>query len=96
MGHSGAAMWNRPTLNARGLLLLADALHDCEHPAAMHHGKSASLQPPELLLLMLFTFGMLFLSLQPDVRSFHPIKRILKTYNLLETLQYPSTLHSSS
>ncbi|KAL7742913.1 hypothetical protein ACLKA6_016268 [Drosophila palustris] len=34
---------------------------DGEHPAAMHHGKSASLQPPELLLLMLFTFGMLFL-----------------------------------
>ncbi|XP_064556600.1 zwei Ig domain protein zig-8 isoform X2 [Drosophila montana] len=33
---------------------------DGEHPAAMHHGNSAPLQPPELFLLVLLSCGLLF------------------------------------
>lgn len=31
-----------------------------EHPAAMHHGNSAPLQPPELIALVLLSCGLLF------------------------------------
>ncbi|XP_043865299.1 zwei Ig domain protein zig-8 isoform X1 [Drosophila mojavensis] len=33
---------------------------DGEHPAAMHHGNSAPLQPPELIALVLLSCGLLF------------------------------------
>lgn len=60
-----------------------------EHPAAMHHGKSAPLQPPEFLLLVLLSFGLLFF-LKSNTLSIHQATTYYNTTAITKVIQQSS------
>ncbi|XP_023166453.1 zwei Ig domain protein zig-8 isoform X4 [Drosophila hydei] len=62
---------------------------DGEHPAAMHHGKSAPLQPPEFLLLVLLSFGLLFF-LKSNTLSIHQATTYYNTTAITKVIQQSS------